>query len=518
MPSQSAPQFELAFPATEMRAFSRLDADGKERHYIRGTASSTLKDLKGSVISAKAQVQMLEKLRDLASRMASENSGMTAWLSHNYLIPEDCLGAFTDASLTTRDEGDESYIDLDIECRLVDFASNPRAEAAYKQIKDGIRHGWSIGAYFTDIEWLSDDPKSDDFYVYKVNALDLLEISLVGIPANQRAWVRDAASAKEYAVKRAEMIATDSRSSLDRRQLVTRSIIEHRTPLETERLAMAQDFRERSQQTFLSEESRQTLARAADVLEARDDGGALSPDDMRDRIGLGMSHLAKAVGHGLCVKSATHVAKAIDCLGTMMGAGVSDPSDPANQNNMNADIPEDRLAELRQEWEREQESVVAEQRSTLESIKAEIAQKKSELDAVAANLTADSSDSEKLLAIIDADVAAKKGELESLAAQASALQETLAATTADRDRIAAELDAKRAELEALAADIEKRKQERVGRLAPRSTNELLAARNETEITPEHYNQTYAQRQDALKRQLRGDAAQLSGRDMAAGLQ
>jgi HK97 family phage prohead protease len=320
-------QFELAFPATTLAASAR-EENGVTRYYISGTASSTMEDLKGSVISAAAQVIMLDKLRGLARKMSDAKSGMTGWLSHNYLIPEDTLGAFTGASLATRNEDGQQFIDLDIELRCVDFASNPRAEAAYKQVQDGIRHGWSIGAYFKDIRWLSDDEDSPDYWKYEVTDIELLEISLVGIPANQRAWVRDMESAKDYAVKRAERIVSESCSRQHKRELVQRSIVEQRGIDGAERLAMAEDFRERSKQAHLSEANVHALERAATALESRDDGGELSPDDMRDRIRLALTHFAKAGGHGCCVTSMTHLArgmeKCIDCLSVPNG-GAAEP-------------------------------------------------------------------------------------------------------------------------------------------------------------------------------------------------
>ena len=104
MPTRSAaPQFELLFASPKMGAYTRLDADGVTRKYIGGVASSSMIDLKGSVISESGQEKMLSKLTELATKMADYNSGLTGFLNHEYDIPECVLGAFTGARLVTRD-------------------------------------------------------------------------------------------------------------------------------------------------------------------------------------------------------------------------------------------------------------------------------------------------------------------------------------------------------------------------------------------------------------------------------
>jgi hypothetical protein len=202
---------DLVFDGINLRAFTKLDASGNEVKYIGGTASSTAKDLYESIIGPECQVKMLNKLRGLASQMSQQNSGLTAWLNHSYKIPEDTLGAFTNASLATRSDNGEDFIDLDIECRVTE--SNPRALAAWQQIQDGIRHGWSIGAYFLDAHFASDDPDSPDYWTLLIDDIDLLEISLVGIPANQRAWCRSGEDLKAKAVATAEEIVREAKTN-----------------------------------------------------------------------------------------------------------------------------------------------------------------------------------------------------------------------------------------------------------------------------------------------------------------
>ena len=566
---QGAPQFELAFPGVTLSAYTREDNEGVTRHYIGGTASSTAQDLYGSIIKPEAQVKMLGKLTDLAARLADKQSGLTAFLNHEYKIPDDVLGAFTRASLTTRDEADEQFIDLDIECRLVDFTSNPRAEAAYKQVADGIRHGWSIGAYFTEIEWMTDDPKDPDFWNYYVLDVNLLEISLVGIPANQRAWVRDAESAKAYAVACAERITADSRSSAQRRQLVQRSIVEHRSPAGAERLALAEDFRERATQKHLDQENVKALLRAAEALEQRDDGGELSPDDGRDKIGLAISHAAKAVGHGLCVKSATHIARCIESLAGVIGGdggsgGPEGETDPAAQYaaqvrklepkagdllilSVPADFDATQAARLKERWQSEISSdvrcLILPEGMTVEKLADEKCADLNTLDETRAAMTAE-------LSTLEATTAEKRAALEALdveitekgekaaqgtaqvndivarateaATQAAELEAEILQARASLDAAKAELAAKNAAIKdatdafaVLTSKIDAARNERLGRKSV-TVNEILTASTVSEVKPEHYKMSHSEQSAALAKQANGRQEQPMGRDYAAG--
>jgi HK97 family phage prohead protease len=270
--------------AGDIRAFTKKDASGKELLYLGGTASSTAEDLYGDILDGNAQ-----------ESMKNQFAGLTAWLNHSYKIPEDTLGVFERASLQLRaDASGQQFVDLDIECRIYD--DNPRALAAYNQVKEGgIRHGWSIAGYFTDLDW-----KDKDSWSFIVHDVKLLEASLVGIPANQRSWAKTAksvdASIKRRAVAAAERIARTAR------ELVMKSLFE-----------------------------------------TRDDGGEMSPDDMRDKVTLALAHLANAKEHGLCVKGIDHVQQATTHLSAILdtnddgGTVVSPEGDENPIDNYHAD-------------------------------------------------------------------------------------------------------------------------------------------------------------------------------------
>ena len=257
---------DFVFVGIGLKAFTK-SVDGREAMYIGGVASSTAKDLYGDIITPKGQQAMLAKLRGVPVKDQSSR-GLTAWLNHSYEIPEDTLGVIETASLNQRAGDTGDVVELEIEVRVTE--ENPRAIAAWKQVQDGIRHGWSIGAYFLDVDWANPDDPDD--YSFQVNDVDLLEISLVGIPANQESWSKGVAQAKERAVRAAERIAKSALPA-ERRELVRKSLIHQ-----------------------------------------LDDDNQMSTDEMRARCMMAADCITKAMGHGSCGDGMDHMKAAASHL------------------------------------------------------------------------------------------------------------------------------------------------------------------------------------------------------------
>lgn len=161
-------------PNPEFKIYSGIlkayeSEDGRKR--IKTTASSTIRDLHGDMMTESAIRQMA----------AQAEGRMTIFLNHSYDVPEDVFGSVEKAAVVFRDE----FVDLDFD--IVVEESNPRALKTYDAIKNGTKLGTSIGALVNhwseakDGGWIIDD-------------VLLLEASIVSIPANPRSWV-------EYAVK-----------------------------------------------------------------------------------------------------------------------------------------------------------------------------------------------------------------------------------------------------------------------------------------------------------------------------
>ncbi|MDB5042176.1 MAG: hypothetical protein JWN27_2902 [Candidatus Eremiobacteraeota bacterium] len=340
--------YDATFSLGKLRAYTKPDAAGVERKYIGGTASSTAKDLYGDIFAPSAQQQMVEKLRGLPVTIKDPDSGLTSWLNHSYKIPEDTLGAIVDAALVVRtgDDGEE-YIDLDIEVRVTE--TNPRALAAWEQCQDGIRHGWSVGLIFLEVEWASEEP---DDWSFLVTSVDLLEISLVGIPANQRAWCRSAEDLKTRAASFAAAVPKDVEPA-QRRDLVTKSLVAAEATGETVTLRVrTSDFitdaavrgildeqlrsvsvraGDKTYTLALAEEPREPVAgeaacafkdgceeknaagsllctkHAAEFPIAQRDGDDSMSADCMDAINLAIYAIGQAKAHGVCDAAGTHL-------------------------------------------------------------------------------------------------------------------------------------------------------------------------------------------------------------------
>ena len=162
---------------TALKAYTADNGD----LYVRGTTSSTIRDLHGDEMTLNA----LHTMRDTAK------NNMTIWLNHNYNVPDDIFGSVADAFIEKRmdpETGLEVY-DLDLAIRVVGEDENPLAMKAYRAIKRGVKLGLSIGAR---VEKVSKRKDANDQDTYVIDSVRLLESSIVGIPANQRSYLQNA--------------------------------------------------------------------------------------------------------------------------------------------------------------------------------------------------------------------------------------------------------------------------------------------------------------------------------------
>lgn len=151
------------------------DDTGKKR--LHTTASSSIKDLVGDEITPAAISKMAERAR----------GNLTIFLNHEYKVPEDVLGSAETAEVVDRGiDGDGNPV-MDLDFDIVVNETNPRAVSTWEAIDSGVKLGTSIGAIVRSAK-----KKKDGGLI--ISDLELLEASIVGIPANPRSWV-------QYAVK-----------------------------------------------------------------------------------------------------------------------------------------------------------------------------------------------------------------------------------------------------------------------------------------------------------------------------
>lgn len=153
------------------------------------TASSSVEDLHGDTMTD-------DCVRDMAKQ--AKDKGMTIFLNHRYAVPEDVMGKTIDTKTVSRVTGEDGKAIYDFDLDLEVNQTNPRAMNTYAAIKDaGVKLGVSIGANIEEWEFKSEkDGWWGGLLIKKVN---LLEASVVGIPANPRSWVQNAVHALKSA-------------------------------------------------------------------------------------------------------------------------------------------------------------------------------------------------------------------------------------------------------------------------------------------------------------------------------
>ena len=184
-------------------ALKAYTAENGDLH-VRGTTSSTIRDLHGDEMTLSA----LKSMEETAKK------NMTVFLNHNYNVPDDLFGSVTDARIIKRldkETGQEVY-DLDVDVRVVGEDENPLAMKTYRAIKRGVKLGLSIGA---KVDKVSKKKGTDGEDTYVIESVKLLETSVVGIPANQRSYLQNALKSLKHAEQAGEIEITEKAGPKD---------------------------------------------------------------------------------------------------------------------------------------------------------------------------------------------------------------------------------------------------------------------------------------------------------------
>jgi phage head maturation protease len=171
-----------------LKAFEeKVDGQEEPDFVISGIASSTIKDLHGDTILPSAMIDM--------ERAAKNN--LTIFLNHSTSVPEDVAGSVRDAKLASvaTDESGNPIYDLDFKIRVE--KTNDRAVKTFRAIEAGTKLGLSIGAQIPEGGAIRNKRTG----TLLISHLNLLETSIVGIPANPRSWVESAVKSLKSAPK-----------------------------------------------------------------------------------------------------------------------------------------------------------------------------------------------------------------------------------------------------------------------------------------------------------------------------
>jgi hypothetical protein len=174
---ESEPRFKIFTGA--LKAYTTPEG----RKAIHCTASSNIEDLHGDTMTD-------DCVRDMSAQAIAKS--MNIFLNHSYDVPEDVFGTTIGSDVVIRADGTTPYVDMDLDVRVDE--TNPRAVQTYAAIHgpngdDGVKLGVSIGAMVE--EWEFKDKEKGFWGGMTIKKVNLLEASIVGIPANPRSWVRN---------------------------------------------------------------------------------------------------------------------------------------------------------------------------------------------------------------------------------------------------------------------------------------------------------------------------------------
>lgn len=183
------PDFKIFTKGMEVVRSEDTEDDGLRR--IRCIASSSVKDLHGDVMT-----------QHCIRSMAKQAEGLTIFRNHSYRVPEDVFGKVEKSrtkkvsAAEARKNGwveESASSNEDVVLLQLDIAVSAGKEIddTMQHIANGVTLGISIGANITDYEEAEGDGNSW-WPPLIINDVDLLEASIVGIPANPLSWIEGA--------------------------------------------------------------------------------------------------------------------------------------------------------------------------------------------------------------------------------------------------------------------------------------------------------------------------------------
>jgi len=140
---------------------------------VHMVGSSTVRDLEEDSMQMSALADMMQVRPKLS-----------IWLNHDYALPDSLFGSLVDRpELFTANGIADLHLNVGVEM------DNPNAARTYKYIRNGRQFGCSVGCMVKDWEAADDDDYGGPINILHV---EVVEFSVVGIPANQRCWVENA--------------------------------------------------------------------------------------------------------------------------------------------------------------------------------------------------------------------------------------------------------------------------------------------------------------------------------------
>ena len=326
---------DFKFLTRAVKAFEVRKADGSRDLFVAGTASSTVQDRQGDQINSGA-----------IAKMAASAVGLTLYLNHSYDVPEDIFGVCVGCGLIpATDPKQGPCTDMEITVRVEQ--SNPRAVSCWEAINNGTKLAFSVGGALGEYE-LREPREGEEpgpwYYeglVCEIHELKLYEISLVGIPANQRAYVEDAIAKAVRAKLEATVKLAPQKTHVeagtnllpDGAQIVVepKPVKKEMNPAHKAALAEAIGHARKAQdEGNMCDEHKDSIEKCLGVLnkmhDDHDGPEAANPVNVRKAL----DHLRAPMEHGAaCGLYHGALLKCWKCLKTMLPPGYEgDPADP----------------------------------------------------------------------------------------------------------------------------------------------------------------------------------------------
>lgn len=184
-------KFELGTADNPIVA-SFADPVAKKGRRVEGTASSTIVDSQGHELTHKA-----------LNKMAASAIGMAVFLNHEYDVPEDVFGYIEKAHVRkTSDLDPDGKPIYELRAGMGVYEANERAIKTHDMLvgdpERGIapaKLGISIGAMIPEGGASVTKTRSKPHML--IDDVDLVEMSIVGVPSNSRSWIDMATKAFE---------------------------------------------------------------------------------------------------------------------------------------------------------------------------------------------------------------------------------------------------------------------------------------------------------------------------------
>lgn len=160
-----------------------MSVDPASDTIVRMVGSSTETDLQGDTMALSA-----------LSDMSRVQPGLAIWLNHDYTLPESLFGSLAASPRIIQQNGvADLQLAVDVE------PDSPKAMQTLRYIQRGkVRLGCSIGCKVLKYEFIDTNADPNDIFSLlmspmRILSVQTLEWSVVGVPANQRSWVENAA-------------------------------------------------------------------------------------------------------------------------------------------------------------------------------------------------------------------------------------------------------------------------------------------------------------------------------------